>query len=255
MEHPTPSLFSERDQKNLIRAIEASLGPLNSIEDFRRFIREQIRPLINHGMLVAGVGRLTFDVLRIQHVIGVDCPAGFLEQIKRKVPLSERPVTSQWLANRKPILIDPVLNAAMLSEAGKREIEQFNLGNLAIHGHLDISGRMASYFSFARVSPPLTEHLALLLEVLAPHIHTALMKVIPLSSDAAASSLSQKELEILRWMVDGKTNREIATILSKSELTVRNQLHKLFGKLGAANRAEAIGRADELGLLAHPKGQ
>lgn len=246
MDHPR---FSESDRKNLIRAIEASLGSFSSVEDFRIFVRQKIRPLINHGMLVAGVGRVTVDMLSVRHIVGVDCPDGFLEQIEREVPLSKRPVTSHWLANRKPILLDPVRDAAMLSEAGKREIDRFKLGNLAIHGHLDISGRMASYFSFAKVPPPLTPRYSRMLEVLAPHIHTALIKVVP-SSDERALSLSHKEMEVLRWMINGKTNREIATILNKSELTVRNQLHKLFEKLGAANRAEAVTRADELGLLA-----
>ncbi len=246
-------MFSEEERRCLVDEIEASLSPLESVEDFRRFTRVYIRPLIPHGMMVAVVGRRTFEMLCIEHIVGVDCPEGFLEQIKRAVRLSEWPVTLHWLLNRKPILIDPVLHARMLSEAGKREIEQFKLGNLAIHGHLDISGRMASYFSFARVPPPLNEHYAQILEVLAPHIHVALMKVIPSSSDVAEMGLSQKEIEVLRWVVDGKTNREIAVILGKSELTIRNQLHTLFGKLGVANRAEAIGRADELGLLAYPK--
>lgn len=247
------SMFSEKERKNIIRAIEASLAPLSSVEDFRWFIRERIKPLIQHGMMIAGVGRLTVDMLSIRHIVAVDYPKEFLDQLKREVPLSERPVTSHWLIHRRPILLDPVLDVAMLSEAGKREIEQFNLGHLAIHGHLDISGRMGSYFSFAQVRPPLTERYALLLEVLAPHIHTALMKVIPSLGGIASLKFSQKEMQVLRCMVEGRTNREIAAILNKSELTVRNQLHKLFDKLGAANRAEAIREADELGLLAAPK--
>jgi transcriptional regulator EpsA len=255
MDDLAPRLFSEREQKDLVSLIEASLGPLKSTEDFRCFIREHVRPLIPHGMMIAAVGRVTFDALRIEHVVGVDYPQDFLDQIKREANLSEHPVVRRWLVCRKPVLVDPAIDAAMLTEKGKREIEQFRLGNLAIHGHLDISGRMGSYFSFAQVPPPLTERHALMLEVLAPHIHTALMKVIPLLNDVTTSSPSQKEMEVLRWMVNGKTNREIAVILNKSELTVRNQLHRLFDKLGVANRAEAIGRADELGLLAVPKEQ
>jgi transcriptional regulator EpsA len=245
-----PTQFSKKDRKNLIDAIEASLGPLVSIEDFRNFVRHRIRPLIPHGMMVAGIGRLTFETLHIRHIVGVDCPEEFLNQIQREVPLSERPVTAHWLSNRKPILLDPIVHASMLSEAGKLEIQRFRLGKLAIHGHLDISGRMASYFSFARVRPPLTQRYARLLEVLGPHIHTALMKVIPSSSTSTVSKFSRKEIEVLQGVVDGKTNREIARILNKSELTIRNQLHSLFNKLGAGNRAEAVSRADELGLLA-----
>lgn len=245
-------LFSKVEQGRLVNAIEASLRPLESTDDFRKFIRKFIKPLIPHGMMIAVIGRVTFDMLRMEHVIGVDYPQEFIDQLKRETSLSEHRAVLHWLKTRKPLLIDSVVAERMLTEKAKREIEHFKLGNLAIHGHLDITGRMASYYSFAQVPPPLTERHTLMLEVLVPHIHFALMKVIPAASGVAALGLSKKEMEILRWVVSGKTNREIATILNKSELTVRNQLHKLFVRLGASNRAQAIRRADELGLPALP---
>lgn len=240
--------FSAREREQLFTAIEASLGSLASEDEFRNYLRERIRPLLPHGMMIAALGRLTVDAVRIDHVIGIDYPQEFIDQVEREISLEKRPVVAHWLANRKPILLDPALHGSMLSEMERREIDDFELGNLAIHGHIDISGRMASYFSFARVPSPLEERYAQILEVLAPHIHAAVMKVIPRSSGLVM--LSKKELEALRWVVDGRTNRAIAAILGKSDLTVRNQLHQLFRKLGATNRAEAIRRADELGLLA-----
>lgn len=45
----------------------------------------------------------------------------------------------------------------------------------------------------------------------------------------------------------------VAEILGSSDLTLRNQLHRRFRKLSAANRVEAIRPADELSLFARQK--
>ena len=51
--------------------------------------------------------------------------------------------------------------------------------------------------------------------------------------------LSRRELEILRHVTNGETNRDIAKILEISEHTVRNHISNIFHKLGVRNRTEA----------------
>jgi len=58
--------------------------------------------------------------------------------------------------------------------------------------------------------------------------------------DSKLASLSGREREILVKLVDGLTNVEIGDALFISEKTVRNQLTRIFGKLGVSNRAQAI---------------
>lgn len=65
----------------------------------------------------------------------------------------------------------------------------------------------------------------------------------------ALRSLSPRELEIARLVVDGKTNREIASVLFVSEHTVRNQLVNIFGKLGISRRTELA----RLALVLEPR--
>jgi DNA-binding NarL/FixJ family response regulator len=60
--------------------------------------------------------------------------------------------------------------------------------------------------------------------------------------------LSEREREILRLIVGGRTNQEIATQLTLSLKTVRNHVSNIFGKLQVADRAQAILRAQEAGL-------
>ncbi|NPV08858.1 MAG: response regulator transcription factor [Anaerolineae bacterium] len=59
---------------------------------------------------------------------------------------------------------------------------------------------------------------------------------------------TERELEILRLMMVGKTDREIADELVCAERTVRYHLRGIFGKLGVDSRVEAAVRAAQLNL-------
>jgi LuxR family maltose regulon positive regulatory protein len=61
--------------------------------------------------------------------------------------------------------------------------------------------------------------------------------------------LTDRQIEILALMAEGRSNREIARDLFIAEGTVKAHVHQLFGKLMARNRTEAVARARELDLL------
>jgi len=60
--------------------------------------------------------------------------------------------------------------------------------------------------------------------------------------------LTDREREILDWIVKGATNAEIAARLDLSVKTVSNYVSNIFSKLQVADRAQAIIRAREAGL-------
>ncbi len=62
------------------------------------------------------------------------------------------------------------------------------------------------------------------------------------------STLSSRELEVLRLVAQGKTNQSIASSLFVAEVTVRKHLTSLYKKLNVGGRAEAVRRAMELGV-------
>lgn len=68
-------------------------------------------------------------------------------------------------------------------------------------------------------------------------------------SEVLAEPLSERELEVLRLVTVGMSNREIAEKLVISAGTAKTHIHNLCGKLGAHNRTEAVMRARELGLV------
>jgi len=61
--------------------------------------------------------------------------------------------------------------------------------------------------------------------------------------------LTEREVEVLRLAAAGARNKEIAERLVISEKTAKNTLSRVYGKLGAASRAEAVARGRSLGLL------
>ena len=67
----------------------------------------------------------------------------------------------------------------------------------------------------------------------------------------AVSSLgiSPRELMVLNEIAAGRSNKEIARVLEVSPNTVKTHVARLFEKLGAVRRTDAINRARELGIV------
>jgi len=69
----------------------------------------------------------------------------------------------------------------------------------------------------------------------------ALAAVQPLHCDnKRLLALSTREKEVVRCLVEGLTNREIARILAISHHTVKNYVFNIFDKLGVSNRVELV---------------
>ena len=64
-----------------------------------------------------------------------------------------------------------------------------------------------------------------------------------------ADPLSARELEVLRALCEGLSNKEIAAKLGLTEGTVKNHMTQVLSKLGALDRTQAALRAHALGLL------
>src|SRR5205823_7147868 len=77
------------------------------------------------------------------------------------------------------------------------------------------------------------------------------MSMFDPSDDAAAAGpgLSAREREVLELVATGATNREIAEQLHLSPHTIKEHTSALYRKLEARNRADAVQRAQRLGLL------
>ena len=70
-----------------------------------------------------------------------------------------------------------------------------------------------------------------------------------LADRVAGSRLSTREIEVLRFLVSGRRNRDIASALSITEGTVKLHVSSILGKLGAEDRTEAVTMALQRGII------
>ena len=70
-----------------------------------------------------------------------------------------------------------------------------------------------------------------------------------LDEEESSGQLSRRELEVLGLVRQGYTNLEIGRVLGIAERTVRSHMEMLMGKLNASDRAAAVARGFERGLL------
>ena len=75
------------------------------------------------------------------------------------------------------------------------------------------------------------------------------MTTFPPKAEQPAPLLTEREREVLDLIAVGSTNREIAEQLYLSPHTVKEHTSALYRKLRARNRAEAVQRAQRIGLL------
>ena len=88
------------------------------------------------------------------------------------------------------------------------------------------------------------------LEELSRRFITGYVKVMDRRAWIPANcKLSKREVECLRWAAVGKTDQEIASILSRSCATVRFHIHNAATKLDAVNRSQTVFKASQLGFL------
>ncbi|MCB0169891.1 MAG: tetratricopeptide repeat protein [Anaerolineae bacterium] len=93
------------------------------------------------------------------------------------------------------------------------------------------------------------ELLAVILQEQPPPESHPLPVAAPSPSDQLVEPLSERELEVLRLVAAGSSNREIAKSLIIAQGTVKKHLSNIFGKLNAESRTQAVARGRELGLL------
>jgi LuxR family maltose regulon positive regulatory protein len=79
--------------------------------------------------------------------------------------------------------------------------------------------------------------------------NTSSDSVLNPQSSALVEPLSERELEVLRLLAEGRDNAEIARVLVVAVSTIKSHVNHIFSKLGVGNRLEAVLRARQLNLL------
>lgn len=171
----------------------------------------RIKTHINNSQLISNA-RSALDTTK-QHMMSCDNKGNVLWLTPQTQMLLENAgVNSYWLTEQLPILL-----SKWLAEDTKDK-------DLTIK-HLE-KPLTFQYFKQSNSQ----EHLIRLIDNHQPQDATLLETELP---------VTKRESEVLFWIAQGKTNREIATILSLSHRTVNKHLEQIFPKLNVDNRTSA----------------
>jgi transcriptional regulator EpsA len=175
-------------------------------------------------------------------------------------------IVEDWLRHGQKPLLYCVSSAEQL---GRRQlisdIHKRDLLPAVAHGPAEIQGNFGSFFLFAGLERSPTPIEAHLLQLLMPYLHMVLYRVKGRQSEngkmessntaVPTAMLSKREIQVLHWIRNGKTNLEISQILEISQTTVKSHVQSVMRKLNVTNRAQAVGKSASLRLVAptdHP---
>jgi transcriptional regulator EpsA len=278
-------ILSKREQEYLLGAIEASLS-VHELRSYFLWTQGQLQALLPHRLMVcmrfSPAGPAGTAVSAFPAISRIDCLHGTLFDSAVLAQVSD-PVRGlaprlAWHALARPgaggMLVPPLaLEAAAQPTAGRAaaapdcwsafapELLRLGLDNVLLHGTGALPGGGTCFALFGMPQRP-GPRLAYFIELLLPHLHFALLRLDAAPAVAAATKMaaasparpgerpvSRREMEILHWVREGKSNLEVGQILGISGLTVKNHLQRIYKTLGVSNRTQAVARGMALRLL------
>lgn len=249
--------LSETDRARFADAVEASFA-ITTRPRFFIWSQSALRALIPHEILVCGIddgsrqglAMYHFSTCRYFQQAHFDVIADPLTGL---LPL----VLARAKASRSSVVLCPQLGDATEEDAALRALVEDNeLKNLAVHVVRSARGHCEAFYAFSRLSVALDAKLGYGIELLAPHLHNAFLRVVAHEREMKGSPsqrsgriVTARQHEILSLIKTGKTNSEIAEVLSCSPWTIKNHVQAILRKLDTNTRSHAIARAMSLGII------
>lgn len=94
------------------------------------------------------------------------------------------------------------------------------------------------------------QHHLQIVDFLMPHLHHTINRIYgSQNGNGNLNPLTRRELEVLKWIPEGKTNWEISQIMGISEATVKFHLLNIFNKLDVVNRGHAVAKVLQMRII------
>ena len=244
MEHPL--ILNKLEEEYLLCALQ-SASRVRGMNELYRWSQGEIQGLLPHSVLVCLVFNEHNEVLRIEALHDEVFDAKTLDVLCEQHKGLAIRLATYCRANK---LLPCVIETAQRNEEHAlrnfhSEVSACGLGSALVHGTEPLPGG-ATFF--ALFSPPgqSTRRHAAVLDMLLPWLHLAVLRAVgneakpAQPAPASTPKLTAREIEILGWVMKGKSNFEVSVIVELSPLTVKNHMQKIFKKLNVHNRAQAV---------------
>ena len=242
---PKDSTVFHETKQTISDSLTQSATRIRTVDDFKQWTREKIRPILPHGSLISGWGHLNAGGVGLDYMVTVDFPMDHIDAVRNRVGAIDTPILRRWLSTQQPVIFDAANPWPDTPESWLASFRRHDLRNALAHGVVEADRCSGTYHSFFQIpGTPDHSHIDALNEVL-PALNEALCRVIALLSAGdrfakCLSFLNERERDITRWVRLGKTNGEIAQITGMSESTIKHYMTQIFDKVGASNRAHLV---------------
>jgi transcriptional regulator EpsA len=254
-------LIRSREELDLLLVnIEAAVK-VKKRSDFFSWVQGVFQAILAHEVLICAIAGGNSGGYRMEWMASRPIEeARFAELCNSSGGLLHRLIALWEQSGRRPVLLKDSDGSVGADPRIGAEIQRLELDNVAAHGIPDADGYAACFFSFSRLpGGPRPRHINTL-ELVVPYLHAAWARVVCQASKqqsgnlvVAREILTVREVEVLNWVEQGKSNNEIAQILNISHLTVKNHVQKILRKLDVQNRAQAVAKGITLNLTRSPR--
>lgn len=266
------SSLSPYEMTRFLKVIQDSLA-ISRHQDLFNWLHDDIQHFIPHDILMTAWGDFSLGLVQldiVSYLKGVRTTEVDKQQL---IPLLQDLFRRWEAANRTPInlsLAKEIGNAIFGKPNGEFGAALELMRSGMVQGIKDQRGRHDCLYFVLSANRRLSEEEISAFELLLPYMDAASRQVAHLPvqypdypeikadseerSDTANGTesrasipgkLSERELEIMRWVCRGKTNGEIAQIVDISFFTVKNHLQRIFRKLDVLNRAQAVAKISD----------
>lgn len=228
----------------LVAAIE-SLDQVASHGEFVAWTQSAFHQALPHGAFMAFVGKVLDVGVKPLSIVSANLPEAYLRTVQQFNGACTPFLMERWLQSGEPQLFDLRRDAVAFDPGCLQAFRASGLENIVAHGLFELNREHVSFFSFHQLPHPPRAEQVKALRLSVPAMHAALLRCLPGHGkpapkvDPAPPCLTRREIEVLSWICQGKTNSEIVAILRSSPHTVKNQAQSVMVKLRVNTRGQA----------------
>ena len=247
--------LSGLELERLHGVMHAALG-VRRRTHFYLWAQGRLQGLVPHEVLLCAHGDPSRRTLAFERFSSIPLPEGDADLLVNPESGFAVQAIRAWteLGNR-PLFVAADTRDETLYRRFESTLFRHRFENFAVHGTLPLAGGPGTFFVFAQLAPSSPARLAYALDLLLPQLHLTYARVVSNEQaelpevPAAERLVTAREVEILQWVRDGKSNQEIGDILAISPLTVKNHVQSIFRTLDAQKRAQAVARGIALQII------
>lgn len=253
MEKPVQidQIIDNRIRNQLLDLMSRCLS-VETVEEFKKMVKS-MQGLFEHGhsfCSYVNLKELVFSKNPRVEIIDVSYPTGLLAQYFEGAYNIEDPVSKALLETKSIQNWNVVFKKCNINYPGWG----LDLGVRDGYSHVTFEPHFstAATFSFNQVEQRHLKRTETIIQWLTPHLSLAFKKILgveTLEKIRLSTLVTPRELEVLKWLKQGKSSWEVSRILNISERTVNFHTNNIVKKLGASNRLHAVAIALNYGII------